>query len=270
MSFGPKALERLAGKTVFITGASAGIGYATAVEYAHATNGDIKLLLTARREAKLAELKKQLEAEFSGIKVLTRALDVSQKGFIDGFLEELPDEFKDIDILVNNAGKALGRAEVGDIEVKDIEEVFSTNVFGLIEITQAIVKQFKQKNRGDIVQLGSIAGRDAYPGGSIYCSSKFAVRAFTEALRKELINTKIRVLEVQPGAVKTEFSTVRFYGDAKKAEETYAGRTPLVAQDIAEIIVFATSRRENTVIAETLVFPTDQASASHVYKRAEQ
>ncbi|KAH3672680.1 hypothetical protein WICMUC_004198 [Wickerhamomyces mucosus] len=267
MSYGRSALTRLANKTVFITGASAGIGRATAWEYAHATEGQIKLILSARRVENLKDLQDELNSKYPSIKTFIGKLDVSQKDSITPFLKTIPEEFKDIDILVNNAGKALGNAQVGSIETKDIDEIFQTNVIGLISITQAILPIFKAKNAGDIVNLGSIAGKDPYPGGSIYCASKFALRAFTESLRKELINTKIRVIEVQPGAVETEFSIVRNYGDKSKADKVYEGREPLIAEDIAELIVFSTSRKQNTVLAELLVFPSDQASASHVYKK---
>lgn len=265
MSYGLKASERLAGKTIFITGASSGIGKATAFEYADASNGQVKLILAARRLENLKQVSEELTSKYPSIQVFIGKLDVSQKGVIEPFLSSLPESFKDIDVLVNNAGKALGTSKVGEIEDKDIEETFDTNVIGLISVTQAVLKIFKAKNSGDIVQLGSIAGREGYPGGSIYCASKFAVRAFTEALRKELIDTKIRVIEIQPGAVETEFSIIRNYGDKSKADQVYKGRDPLYADDIAELIVFATSRKQNTVIAELLVFPSDQASSSHVY-----
>lgn len=269
MSYGKQALSRIAGKTIFITGASSGIGKATALEYAEASNGDLKLILVARRLEKLETLKKELNSKFPSLQTFIGKLDVSEKNSIQPFLKNLPIEFQDIDILVNNAGKALGNSKVGEVSNEDIYGTFDTNVFGLISITQAILPIFKKKNSGDIVNIGSIAGRDAYPGGSIYCASKFAVRAFTESLRKELIDTKIRVIEIQPGAVETEFSIVRNYGDAQAASSVYKGREPLFADDIAELIVFATTRKQNTVIAELLVFPSDQASASHVYKKPE-
>lgn len=269
MSLGRSASERLSDKIVFITGASSGIGKATALEYADASNGQIKLILTARRLEKLQEVKKELESKYPNLRVHIEKLDVSVKGSIQPFLESLPEEFKDIDILINNAGKALGNDEVGNIKESDIEDVFNTNVIGLINVTQAVLKIFKAKNSGDIVQLGSIAGREAYPKGSLYNASKFAIRGFGEALRKELINTKIRVIEIQPGAVETEFSIVRNYGDSGRASDVYKGREPLYADDIAELIVFATSRKQNTVIAELLVFPSDQAGAAHVYKKPE-
>lgn len=266
MSYGIKAAERLAGKIVLITGASAGIGEATAKEFAAAANGKLSLILTARREERLQKLSSQLSETYPGIKVHTAGLDISKLETIKPFINGLPKEFADIDILINNAGKALGKDNVGSIGEKDIQEMFQTNVLGLITLTQAVLPILKKKNSGTIVNMGSIAGRDPYPGGLIYCATKSSVKFFSHSLRKELIDTKIRVLEVDPGAVETEFADVRFGGNKEAAKATYKGMEPLVAEDIAEVIVFGVTRRENTVIAETLVFPTAQASASHVYR----
>jgi len=263
---GRKAAERLANKIILITGASSGIGEATAREFALAANGKIKLILTARRHDRLTTLSESLLKEFPDIKIHSAKLDVTAKDTIRPFITGLPSDFADIDVLINNAGKALGKAQVGEIEDEDIEGMFQTNVIGLINVTQAILPIFKAKNSGDIVNIGSVAGRDPYPGGAVYCASKSAVNFFTHALRKELINTKIRVLEVDPGAVLTEFSLVRFKGDSDQADSVYTGTQPLGPEDIAESVVFGVSRRQNTVIAETLVFPQHQASASHVYR----
>lgn len=268
MSFGPKAAERLANKIVLITGASSGIGAATAREFASAAGGNIKLILTARRESRLAELAAELSTAYAPIRIHTAKLDVSDAGAISPFIAGLPKEFSDIDVLINNAGKALGRDVVGDISADDISGMMQTNVLGLINVTQAVLRIFKQKNLGDIVNIGSIAGREPYPGGSVYCASKAAVKFFSHSLRKELISTKIRVLEVDPGAVETEFSVVRFHGDKAAADKVYEGTTPLAPEDIAEVIVFGVSRRQNTVLAETLVFPSHQAGAVHVHKRS--
>lgn len=261
-----KAAERLAGKTILITGASAGIGEATAREFAEVSLGNVKLVLTARRKERLDKLKQELTEQYPNIQVYATELDVSKLDTIGKFVENLPAEFADIDVLINNAGKALGRDPVGEILQQDVSEMFQTNVLGLITLTQAILPIFKKKNSGDIVNLGSIAGRDPYPGGGIYCPTKAAVHSFSEVLRKELINTKIRVILCSPGNVETEFSNVRFKNDLQKAKAVYEGTEPLVAEDIAEIIVFAVSRKQNTVIADTLVFSTNQASASHLYR----
>ncbi|SCU78191.1 LAMI_0A03774g1_1 [Lachancea mirantina] len=266
MSQGRKAAERLAGKTIFITGASAGIGQATALEYLDASDGKVNLILAARRLEKLEELKQKIGREYPEAKVFAGKLDVTESASIKPFLENLPQEFKDIDILINNAGKALGSETVGNIDAQDIAGMIDTNVLGLINVTQAVLPIFKAKNAGDIVNLGSVAGREAYPTGSIYCATKHAVRAFTQSLRKELINTKIRVIEVAPGNVETEFSLVRYKGNTETAKKVYEGTEPLYADDIADLIVYATSRKPNTVIADVLVFATNQASPFHIYR----
>lgn len=266
MSYGLKAAERLAKKIILITGASAGIGEATARELASAAQGNIKLILTARRKDKLDSLENDLKKHYPDIKVLSAKLDVSHIDTIKPFIDGLPKEFSDIDVLINNAGLALGRDEIGSIQTQDMETMFQTNVLGLITMTQAVLPIFKKKNSGDIVNMGSIAGRDPYPGGGIYCPTKASVKSFSHVLRKELISTKIRVLEVDPGNVETEFSNVRFKGDAEKAKQVYAGTEPLFADDVAEVIVFGLTRKQNTVIAEALVFSTNQASATHIYR----
>jgi NADP-dependent 3-hydroxy acid dehydrogenase YdfG len=259
--------QRLAGKNILITGASTGIGYHTAKYFAEAAKGNLSLVLAARRKEKLEALKADLIKEYPSIKVHIETLDVSKTDTIAPFLEGLPKEFSTIDVLINNAGKALGLDPIGSVDTKDVEEMFQTNVLGMIQLTQLVVKQMKERNVGDIVQLGSVAGRNPYPGGGIYCATKAALRSFTHVLREELINTKIRIIEVQPGNVATEeFSLTRFKGDQSKADKVYEGTLPLYGSDIAELILFAVSRPENTVIAETLVFASNQASAYHIYR----
>ncbi|ODV81718.1 NAD(P)-binding protein [Suhomyces tanzawaensis NRRL Y-17324] len=267
MSYGSKAAQRLANKIILITGASGGIGEATAREIAGAANGNVKLILTARRKEKLDALAKDLSAKYPSIQTHAAQFDVSKIETIKPFISNLPSDFADIDVLINNAGLALGRDPVGQIAEEDISQMFNTNVLGLITLTQTVLPIFKKKNSGDIVNLGSIAGRDPYPGGSIYCATKASVKFFSHALRKELIDTRIRVLEVDPGNVETDFSLVRYKNDSDKAKAVYEGTEPLLADDIAEIIVFGITRRENAVIAETLVFASGQASASHLYRK---
>lgn len=159
------------------------------------------------------------------------------------------------------SGLVKGVARAPDIAEEDIEAMMQTNVNGLINMTQAVLPIFKKRpdgGAGDIINIGSIAGRDPYPNGSIYCATKAAVRAFTDAMRRELIATRIRVIEIDPGQVETEFSVVRFYGDRSKADAVYAGCEPLTPDDIAEVIVFTAGRRENVVIADTLIYPNHQ------------
>jgi len=263
--------KRLSGKTIVITGASSGIGRSTALEFARTAPKDLRLILTARRIDTLKEIAEEIKKEVGeGVKVLPFKLDVSKPEEVRGFVGNLPEEWRDIHVLVNNAGLVKGVAEAPSIAEEDITTMFATNVTGLINMTQAILPIFKKRGEsgaGDVVNIGSIAGREPYKGGSIYCATKAAVKSFTEALRKELIATRIRVIEVDPGQVETEFSVVRFYGDKSKADAVYAGCEPLTPDDIAEVIVFAVGRRENVVIADTLVFPNHQAAATVMHKK---
>ncbi|KAL8339208.1 hypothetical protein RB601_005908 [Gaeumannomyces tritici] len=254
--------KRLEGKTIVITGASSGIGRSCAFEFARTSPKDLKLVLTARRIDTLKEVAAQIAAEVGpGVKVLPFRLDVSNPAEVRGFVQALPDEFRDIDVLVNNAGLVKGVAQAPAIAEEDINVMFATNVTGLINLTQAVLPVFKERpegGRGDIINIGSIAGREPYAGGSIYCATKAAVRSFSDSLRKELIATHIRVMEVDPGQVETEFSVVRFNGDKAKADAVYAGCDPLTPDDIAEVVVFVAGRRENVVVADTLIFPSHQ------------
>jgi 3-hydroxy acid dehydrogenase/malonic semialdehyde reductase len=256
--------KRLEGKTVLITGASSGIGKSTAQEFARTSPKNLKLILTARRIESLKELAAEITKEVGeGVQVLPVQLDVSKAGEVASLIPNLPKEFQEIDVLVNNAGLVRGVDRVGDIKTEDMDVMFATNVTGLINVTQAVLPSMKKRGEsgaGDIINVGSIAGREPYPNGSIYCATKAAVRSFTDAMRKELIATRIRVIEIDPGQVETEFSVVRFYGDKSKADAVYAGCEPLTPDDIAEIVVFTAGRRENVVVADTLVFPNHQVS----------
>lgn len=254
--------KRLEGKTVVVTGASSGIGKSTAIEFARTSPKNLKLVLTARRIDALKQIASEINAEVgSGVQVLPVQLDVSDPKQVREFVSNLPTEFQAIDVLVNNAGLVKGVDKAGDIKEEDIASMLNTNVTGLINMTQAVLKGMKTRGeagQGDIINVGSIAGREPYPGGSIYCASKAAVRSFTDAMRRELIATRIRIMEIDPGQVETEFSVVRFYGDKAKADAVYAGCTPLTPDDIAETIVFAAGRPENVVVADMLVFPNHQ------------
>ncbi|THC88165.1 hypothetical protein EYZ11_012387 [Aspergillus tanneri] len=218
--------KRLEGKTILVTGASSGIGKSTAQEFARTASKNLKLILTARRIDSLNQVAQEIKDEVGdGVKVLPVKLDVSNAEEIKNFVLSLPAEFQDIDVLVNNAGLVRGVAKAPEIDPEDINVMFSTNVNGLINMTQAILPIFQKRadgGRGDIINIGSIAGREAYPGGSIYCATKAAIRSFTDALRKELVASRIRIIEIDPGQVETEFSVVRFYGDKNKADAVYA------------------------------------------------
>jgi 3-hydroxy acid dehydrogenase/malonic semialdehyde reductase len=254
--------KRLEGKTIVITGASSGIGRSTALEFARTSPKNLTLVLTARRFDTLKKVAEDIKNEVGdGVKVLPYQLDVSKPEEVRNFVPSLPAEFKEVDILVNNAGLVKGVARAPEIAEEDMNVMWDTNVTGLINMTQEIMKIYKQRpegGAGDIINIGSIAGREGYPGGSIYCASKAAVRTFTDSLRRELIATRIRVIEIDPGQVETEFSLVRFYGDKAKADAVYAGCEPLTPDDIAEVVVFAAGRRENVVLADALIFPNHQ------------
>ncbi|KAJ9669499.1 hypothetical protein H2201_000366 [Coniosporium apollinis] len=264
--------QRLEGKTIVITGASSGIGRSTAKEFAKTSPKNLKLIVTARRIDALKKLAEEIKTEVGeGVKVLPVKLDVSKPDEVRGFVDGLPEEFREIDVLVNNAGLVKGVAQAPDIAPEDIDTMFATNVTGLINMTQEVLKIYKKRpdgGKGDIINIGSIAGHQGYPGGSIYCATKAAVKIFTDALRRELIATRIRVIGVDPGQVETEFSVVRFYGDKAKADAVYANCEPLTPEDIAELIVFAAGRRENVVLAESLIFPNHQAAATVMHKKS--
>lgn len=264
--------KRLEGKTIVITGASSGIGRSTAFEFARTAPKNLKLVLTARRIDTLKQIAEEITKEVGdGVKVLPVQLDVSNADEIRSFVPNLPEEFRDINVLVNNAGLVKGVAQAPAIAEEDMNVMFQTNVTGLINMTQAVLNVFKTRpegGAGDIINIGSIAGREPYPGGSIYCATKAAVRSFTDSLRKELIATRIRVMEIDPGQVETEFSVVRFYGDKAKAEAVYAGCDPLTPEDIAEVVVFVAGRRENVVIADTLIFPSHQGAAGILHRKS--
>ncbi|CAB86467.1 NADP-dependent 3-hydroxy acid dehydrogenase [Schizosaccharomyces pombe] len=257
-------MSRLDGKTILITGASSGIGKSTAFEIAKVAK--VKLILAARRFSTVEEIAKELESKYE-VSVLPLKLDVSDLKSIPGVIESLPKEFADIDVLINNAGLALGTDKVIDLNIDDAVTMITTNVLGMMAMTRAVLPIFYSKNKGDILNVGSIAGRESYVGGSVYCSTKSALAQFTSALRKETIDTRIRIMEVDPGLVETEFSVVRFHGDKQKADNVYKNSEPLTPEDIAEVILFALTRRENVVIADTLVFPSHQGGANHVYRK---
>lgn len=214
--------KRIEGKTIVITGASSGIGRSTAVEFARTAPNNLRLILTARRIDTLKEVAAQIEKETPGVKVLPVKLDVSNPDEVRSFVGNLPEEWRDINVLVNNAGLVKGVDKAPGIKEEDVNVMFATNVTGLINVTQAILPIFLKRpegGQGDIVNIGSIAGREPYPGGSIYCATKAAVRTFTESLRKELIATRIRVIGVDPGQVETVSGSIQtaLWSEANRA-----------------------------------------------------
>ncbi|WWC69606.1 uncharacterized protein I206_103549 [Kwoniella pini CBS 10737] len=258
--------DRLSGKTVLITGASAGIGAATSILFAKTGTN---LILLARRTENLNNVKEKVEKAYKDFgksgKVLIFEADVRKFEDLDKLPSLIEKEGLQVDILVNNAGMVKGTEQVG--ADADISQMFDTNVLGLIHLTQIFVKQFKARQSGTIVNLGSIAGREPYAGGAIYCATKHALSAFNGSLLRELVNTPIRVIEIQPGMVETEFSVVRFRGDKDKADNVYKGLQPLVAEDIAEEIVWTASRPPHVNIAQLFVLPVNQATATLNYRK---
>ena len=247
----------LKGKTVFITGASAGIGAATALSFA--AEG-ARLLLAARRASKLAEVaSKALERGAAAVHSVD--LDVRDKRAVQQTIDDLPAEWAQIDILVNNAGLSRGLDKLYMGKIQDWEEMIDTNVKGLLYVTRAVVPGMVVRGHGHIISLGSTAGEMTYPNGAVYCATKAAERAINDGLRQDVLGTPIRVTSVDPGMVETDFSLVRFHGDAERAAKVYKGVTPLTPEDIADVIVWAASRPAHVNIARVSLTTIHQANS---------
>jgi len=244
-------------KTVLITGATSGIGKAAAFKFAENKSN---LILVARRKERLDEISEILSTEFK-IKVHSINADVRNYETVKAFIESLPDDFKKIDILINNAGLARGFSNISDGSVEDWDEMIDTNVKGLLYVSKCIVPLMIKNNSGHIINIGSVAGREVYPNGNVYCATKHAVDAITKSLRMELVSSPIKVTTIDPGLVETEFSLVRYRGDSIKAGVVYSGMKPLTSEDVAEAIIFAVTRNDNFVVAEMVLLPKAQASS---------
>ncbi|PVV01992.1 hypothetical protein BB560_003567 [Smittium megazygosporum] len=251
--------SRLQNKTVFITGATAGIGEACAWNFAKA---GASLVISGRRESRLNELSKAIKNECPSAKIYSGKLDIQQKSNVEKFVAELPAEYKNIDVLINNAGLVLGLDPLQNVLESDMDTMLNTNVKGLVFCTQTLLPLLKKSPSGHIINIGSIAAIEAYKNGSIYCASKHAVRAITQSLRCELADSKVKISEIDPGMVETEFSIVRFKGDKDRANQVYRGIQPLVAQDIAEIALFIASRPTHVEVCNLTVFPHGQYTAT--------
>lgn len=249
-------------KTVLVTGATAGIGKATAEIFAQ---NNWNVIITGRRKEKLEELKKLLE-KGNSVKVLTLRFDIQNKAEVDVAINSLSGEWKNIDVLVNNAGLALGKEPLQDGNITDWETMIDTNVKGLLYITQALLPNMIERKSGHIINLSSTAGKEVYAGGNVYCATKHAVEAITKSLRIDVLPHNIKVSSVSPGLVDTEFSKVRFKGDAEKAETVYKGFTPLYAQDVADAIYYAASRPDHVNIGDIVITCTAQANSTNVFK----
>lgn len=244
-------------RTALITGATAGIGYETALLLAQ---NNYRLIVTGRRKNRLMAIKSELES-LSGKPVMALTFDVRSKNETENALNSLPEEWKKIDVLLNNAGLAAGLAPINSADVDDWETMIDTNVKGLLYVSRVVTPWMIARKTGHIINISSVAGKEAYPNGSVYCGTKHAVQAISKAMRIELLSSGIKVTTIAPGAVETEFSLVRFKGDSEKAANVYKGFTPLSGKDIAETILFVLSRPPHVCIDDLLIMPTAQASA---------
>ena len=244
-------------KIALITGATAGIGEATALILA---KNNFDVIITGRRKNLLNDLEKQIK-ETTKANVVSLNFDIRNKNEVEKNIDSLPENWKKIDVLINNAGLALGLNPIYSGNVDDWDTMIDTNVKGLLYISRKIMPIMIEQGSGHIVNLCSIAGKEVYPNGNIYCATKHAVDAITKAMRIDLNEFGIKVSSISPGMVETEFSKVRYKGDDEKAKATYAGFTPLLAEDIAESILFAVTRPKHVNIGDMLIFPTAQANA---------
>lgn len=249
-------------KIVMVTGATSGIGEACAKKFA---NGGYNVIITGRRHDKLEALKTQLEAQ--GTRVLALTFDVREREVARKTVESIDGEWADIDVLVNNAGLALGLDKEYEGDFNDWDTMIDTNVKGLLNMTRFIVPGMVKRNRGHVINIGSVAGDAAYANGNVYCATKAAVKAITDGLRIDVAESAVRVTNIKPGLVQTNFSNVRFHGDDAKAENVYKGIKPLTGDDIADVAFYAASAPAHVQIAEVLVLATHQANGSVIVRK---
>ena len=249
-------------KIVLITGATSGIGLGCAMKFAE--NGD-RLILTGRNEQRLAEIRQELTEK--GTQVLTLAFDVRDSKKDQELIGQLPEEWQQIDVLVNNAGLALGLEPEYEGDLEEWGTMIDTNIKGLLTMTRLVVPGMVERNRGHVINVGSVAGAAAYAGGNVYCATKAAVKALTDGLRIDVAYTAVRVTNLKPGLVETNFSNVRFHGDEERAKRLYTGIKPLTGDDIADVAVYAANAPEHVQIAEVLILATHQASGSVIVRK---
>ncbi len=248
-------------KIALVTGATSGIGQATALRLA---SDGYDIIITGRRKERLEDLKQKLESK--GQRVLALNFDVRCREQVKENLQNLPDEWKNIDVLVNNAGLASGLSPIQDGDVDDWEKMIDTNVKGLLYVTRAVAPGMKERKKGHIVNISSIAGKEAYPNGNVYCGTKHAVEAIGKGMRMDLLPYGVKVTQVCPGAVETEFSVVRFHGDKDRADKVYEGFEPLHPEDIADAIHYVVSLPQHVTINDLLIMPTAQANSTLIYR----
>ena len=247
-------------KTILITGATSGIGLAAAKKLSNEKN---QLILCGRRQHKLDEISEELSKSAN---VLSLCFDVSNKNEVNRLLNDLPEQFSSVDVLINNAGNAHGLDTIQDGSLDDWDNMIDSNVKGLLYVSRVIIQKMIEQKCGHIINIGSLAGREVYEKGNIYCATKHAVNAISKAMRIDLNKTGIKVSEINPGLVETDFSNVRFKGDSDRAEKVYQGYKALQAEDIADIIEFVIDRPSHVNIADILVLPQAQATSSIIDK----
>jgi 3-hydroxy acid dehydrogenase / malonic semialdehyde reductase len=248
---------------IMITGATSGFGRAIAVKFA--TN-EYNVIVTGRRKDRLDKLEEELTNR--GAKVLSLNFDVRKRTEVESVINDLPEEWKKIDILVNNAGLAAGMSHIDEGDTDDWDQMIDTNVKGLLYVTRAVAPLMVARNRGHIFNISSIAGKDVYENGNVYCATKSAVDALSKAMRIDLLKHSIRITNIAPGMAETEFSIVRFKGDKEKADAVYDGVKPLTAEDIADIVFFCATLPAHVCINDLSVTPTQQAGVGKIYKKA--
>lgn len=253
-------------KLALITGATSGIGEATAMLLAEE---GYDLIITGRRADRLRTQKQEIEAQY-GVEILALSFDVRDRRQCESALESLPEEFREIDVLINNAGLAAGLEHINEGDPLDWDAMIDTNVKGLLYVTRIISRMMVARGKGHIVNLGSIAGTQPYENGSVYCASKHSVHALSQGMRIDLLGSGIKVTEIRPGMVETEFSLVRFHGDEDRANSVYEGVTPLTGEDIAETIMWAISQPSHVNIDEIVVTPSRQANAYYTCRQKKQ
>lgn len=249
-------------KTVLITGATSGIGKACAEIFA---KNNYNLIITGRRKERLDSFRDDLQQQF-GIKVLTLNFDVRQREEVEKSLGALSGAWKDIDILINNAGLAVGLNTIQEGEIEDWERMIDTNIKGLLYVTRSIAPGMVARKSGHIINIGSIAGKETYPFGNVYCATKHAVDSLTKAMRIDMVKDGIKVTQIAPGAVETEFSNVRFKGDDAKADAVYQGFEPLHPEDIADAVYYCATLPAHVNINDLLIMPTAQANATTIIR----
>jgi 3-hydroxy acid dehydrogenase / malonic semialdehyde reductase len=257
-------MKNLKDATVLVTGASSGIGSACAVRFAE---HGARLILAARRKDKIDRIAADIRQKYE-VEILTIQIDVRDQKKVAEAIDALTNDWSAIDILINNAGLSRGLDKIHEGSLEDWEEMIDTNVKGLLYVSKAVIPGMVRRGNGTVINIGSIAGREVYQRGNVYCATKHAVDALTKGMRLDLVDTPVRICTVDPGLVETEFSIVRFRGDESRARKVYQNLTPLIPEDVADAVYFAASRPPHVQIAEIIILPTDQASATVVHRRS--